>query len=68
VSAHITIGCEREFQYGLCPGSVYVFGADTVEQARAAAGARGWYRRAGRDICPMCAGSKRPCPQIISLR
>jgi hypothetical protein len=68
MSARITIHCERMWRYGSCTTQLLT-DADTVDEARAAASARGWRIHAnGRDYCPGCSSrGPQPASAVVAV-
>ncbi|MDT0306850.1 hypothetical protein RM780_07720 [Streptomyces sp. DSM 44917] len=56
MSATVTLHCDRVGHYSACATQVFVSGAATVAQARAAADRHGWHHSAGHDLCPEHCG------------
>ncbi|WP_439947217.1 hypothetical protein [Streptomyces sp. BBFR109] len=66
MSARITLHCNTQWQYAAC-ASQLVTDARTIEEARAAARARGWRTHPNEhDYCPACSGlGPQPADAVV---
>ncbi|MYS44087.1 hypothetical protein GTY23_23210 [Streptomyces sp. SID5998] len=68
MSARISLYCNAQWEYAAC-ASRLMTDARTVEEARAAARARGWRTHPNeRDFCPACSGGgPQPAEAVVAV-